>query len=426
MSESTASIVYFINFALAFILAVYKCLALRRDPNPTLALTAAVFVTSAPVYILASPAGYRAVGQALNEPSFASLPVYLGILAVFAYTHMFTFLVDQELRENRAALRRRITAWTLTYSVAGILMVVFFYAADLAAPPDPLMFNTSFAHDPWVVACLAVFLVTLTLGTLNTYWRCRRLTPEDPGVQHSLRAFALAMWFVFGYALCQAPAIAFAAAGNHSLDQLGLYGAVPGCIGFQIMCYGMSGSAIGAWLRERRDTKALQPLWDLVVGGVDEELAFSARSARSRRVTANVTFNLHRRVIEILDGTRALRPWVTRDATEIVYALREDRDSELSPLVRRLSDAELEAAATAVALRDAAERLQTARDTWVRLGRTGRPQPQGVSAVLPGEDTPAGEERERLLLVAKALSQPIVQAALLNLREERVATAVSP
>ncbi|MER5466255.1 MAB_1171c family putative transporter [Streptomyces sp. NPDC002668] len=424
MSESTSNIVYLFIAGVTFAIAVWKSLALLRDPTPTLALTAAMFVTCVPIYVLAAPVGYRALGDALDQPSFATLPVYVGILACFAYLHVITLLWDQQLRERPTALRRSVTAWSLAYSASMVLMVAFFLSADLSGPADPLRFNTRFADDPLVLTFLAVFLVTLTSGTLNTFRRSRRLNPEDPQVQHSLRVFMVAMLFVFGYAVCQVPAITVAALGNHSLDALGLYGAVPGVSGCLIMCYGLSGSAVEAWLRERRDIRALQPLWDLVVGGVDEDLAFSARSARSSRLRLNVTFNLHRRVIEILDGIRALRPWVAPDSAETVYAVHARQQSESSNQSQSLPEPELEAAATATALCDAVERLQAARRAWAVQGRTGRPQSPDAVGSLPGENTPAGDERDRLLRVARALSQPLVRAALQELRDDRAAVAV--
>lgn len=425
MSEGLSNVVYLCIFAIASTITAFKLLALRRDPTPTLALTAAMFLTASPVYILASPVGYRAVGEALDQPSFATLPVYLGILACFAYTHIITFLVDQELQEESGAMRRIITTWTVVYVTAAILMTALFSMADLSQPADPLEFNTHFASDPWALGFLAVFLLTFGCGTLNTFWRCRRLVPEDPQLRHSLKVFGVAMWFVFGYIVLNVPAIVFAAFGNHSLDTVALWGNVTGVTGFLSMCYGLSGSAVGHWLRERHDIKSLQPLWDLVVGGVDEELAFSARNARSTLHVSNVTFNLHRRVIEILDGIRRLRGWVAPGAAEAVHAVHSRRQPGNPHQPQKPTSADLEAAATAAALWDAVDRLQAARREWASQGHTGPPPPPGTAGPLPGENTPAGEERDRLLRVAKALGDPLVHAALQKLRSDRTASAAA-
>ncbi|MFE7778423.1 MAB_1171c family putative transporter [Streptomyces sp. NPDC057445] len=420
MSEGLSNVVYLIIAVMSLSIAIWKALAFRRDSTLTLGLTTSLFLCSAVVYVLASPWGYRVVGAFAGEPSFATLPVYVGILWCFAYTHALTILWNPRLRRGRLSLRGRLTVWTVAYGFAAVLMVVTFSMADLSTAADPLRFNTNNAQEPVVLVFLAVFLSTLTCGTLSTYRQCQRMRLPDQRLQHAVRAFGIAMLFVFGYVVCSVPAITLAAAGNHALDQVGVLGSSFGSTGALIASYGLSGGAASAWMRERRDIRALQPLWDLVVAGVDPELAFSATSARSHRLATNVTFNLHRRVIEILDGMRALRPWVTAQAPQAVYALAAAPQPTRSAYVEVRSEQELQAIATAAALRDAAEHLQASRREGGMQNVSGRPQtPHGQGGVLPGEDTAAADERERLLRVARALTHPLVSAALQEVRRTR-------
>ncbi|KNE80742.1 hypothetical protein ADZ36_20390 [Streptomyces fradiae] len=372
-----------------------------------------MFLCATAVYAMAAPVGYRILGEVTEHPSFATLPVYIGILTCFSLVHIITLLWDPQLRQTPPRRRRIVAAWSTGYGSAAVLMIVFFLLAELHGPADPLRFNTAFADDPMVLLFLAVFLSTLTSGTLNTFRQCRRVKLEDPQLNHSLRAFALAMLGVFGYVVCNAPAIVLAALGNHTLDTVGVYGSTFGVIGTVIMCYGLSGSAVVAWVRERHDFRALQPLWDLVVAGVDQDLAYSKRAARSRRPIVNVTFHWHRRVIEISDGIRALRPWVSSAPVEAVYRLNDQRAAAGVGPWAPLATPRLEAAATAAALRDAARGLQKARRARGAHSSWGQLEPADAPVVpLPDEDTPAGQERHRLLRVAKALSHPIVVAAL--------------
>ncbi|MEV6397349.1 MAB_1171c family putative transporter [Streptomyces sp. NPDC051907] len=406
MSESASTVVYLIIAVITFAIAGWKFLALLRDPTPTLTLIASTFLCSGAVYVLAAPAVYRALGEALGQPSVATLPVYVGILFCFAHLHLLTLLWNPQLQRSPTALRRRLTAWAVAYTAAAVLMVALFCSADLSRPADPLQFNTVYAQDPVVLLFLAVFLATLTSSTLSTFRQSRRMSLEDSRLQHAVRSFGIAMLFVFGYVVCWVPAIALAAFGNHALDGVGVFGSSFGATGALIASYGLSGAAVSSWLRERRDIRALQPLWDLVVEQVDQDLAFSANSARSNRLAANVSFNLHRRVIEILDGMRALRPWVSAGPAQAVYSLQKRSDA-----LQRPSVDELEAIATAAALRDAVERLQhTRRET--APGSRFAPQPDGPPFPLPGEGTRAADERERLLRVAQALTHPLVAEAL--------------
>ncbi|MGW2652064.1 MAB_1171c family putative transporter [Streptomyces sp. NPDC001478] len=420
MSENASNVVYLCITAITFLIGCWKALALLRDSTPTLALTTAMFLCASVVYLLASPAGYTALGNAVGWPSFATLPVYIGIMSCFAFLHLITFLWSPELRQTPAVLHRAVARWSVAYAISAALMIVFFTAADLSAPADPLRFNTEFADEPQVLLFLGVFLATLSSGTLNTYRRCRRMQLDDPRLQHSLRVFGIAMLGIFGYVVCSAPAIVFAAAGYHGLDAVGVFGSTFGAVGTVIMCYGLSGSALGAWLRERRDTRALQPLWDLVVADVDSDLAFSMSSARNHPLAWNTGFNLHRTVIEILDGIRSVRPWVSKEAAEAVYNLYALQATSRGPSASTL---DIEAAATAAALRDAVDQLQAAWHKWSIEARAGRPKPpEGTVNDLPGDGTRASDERKRLLRVAQALNDPLVTRAVQTVQSGRAAS----
>ncbi|MER5985648.1 MAB_1171c family putative transporter [Streptomyces sp. NPDC001787] len=409
MSEHLSNVVYLSVAMTTLMLALWKALALRRDPTAPLALTASMLLCATFVYAMAAPVGYRTVGQWAGEPSFATLPVYLGILTCFSLVHIITLLWDPRLSQQPQHLRRTVSGWVVGYLGAATLMIIFFLLADLDHPADPLRFNTAFADDPMVLLFLAVFLATLSSGTLNTFRQCRSLRLSDPQLQHSLQAFGVAMLGVFGYVVCGAPAIAAAALGYHGLDTVGVFGSTCGVIGTIVMCYGLSGSAVAVYFRQRQDFRRLQPLWELVVAGVDEDLAYSSDSSRKRLPAANVGFNLHRRVIEILDGTRALRRWLSPVPVERLYSLAA---KDTWGKGGGLSGSELQAAATAAALRDAVRRLQELRESPVPGGTHQDTHGPSEPTALPGDDTPAGAERERLLLVAKALSHPLVAAAL--------------
>ncbi|MFD7613073.1 MAB_1171c family putative transporter [Streptomyces sp. NPDC059828] len=415
---------YLIMAAASLAIALWKGMALFRDPTPTLSLITTNFLCSTAIYVMAAPSVYLAIGEATGNPSFATLPVYIGILVCFAHLHVLTLLWSPLQQKCPGALRRRVTRWAAFYGVAALLMIATFCSAELSEPADPLKFNTNNAHDPVILLFLAVFLSALTCSTLNTFRQCRRTRLDDQRMQHAVSSFGIAMLFVFGYVVCGVPAIAFAALGSHALDEVGVWGSSFGVLGTLIASYGLCGAAVSAWMKERRDIRALQPLWDIVVADVDPELAFSATSDRSHRQAANVTFNLHRRVIEILDGMRALRPWVRAEAVEAVYTLYERPLRGGIYPVQPIPERELRAIATAAALRDAAERLQAAQREEALRGNSGRPQaPDTPARSLLGEDTPAADERDRLLQIARVLTHPLVTAALQNVRERAVDTA---
>ncbi|WP_148088585.1 DUF6545 domain-containing protein [Streptomyces sp. PanSC9] len=376
------------------------------------------FVLGGVVYAVASPLGYRTLGSVSGRPWLATLPIYVGILLCYGSMQLLTLLWAPAHPGEPQRSRRTIRAWALAYSVSVAIMCAAFLAAELEGPADPLRFNTQQADDPGVLVFLAVFLAMLTCGTLSTWHRTRQAEAESEPVEHALRWFGRSMLITFGYVVCSVPAIIAAATGHHQLDSVGVLGAlfgVAGCVG---TCYGMSGAAISAWLRERRDIAGLQPLWDLVVVGVDDELSFSpARSSLNRYI--NVRWTLHRMIIEILDGIRGLRKWATDEPAQILIALHQNclaNDAvraryRLAP--EGMPPAELEAAVTAAILRHAVRRHQakTTQQAGVAQAAT-LASPQGLAAI-PGAKTAAAEERRRLLGVARALDHPLVEAALL-------------
>ncbi|MET9427813.1 MULTISPECIES: MAB_1171c family putative transporter [unclassified Streptomyces] len=415
MSEDPTTGVYLVMAAINLVIGIGKGVALLRERTTTLALITLSFAVSVLVYAAASPAGYRGLGEATGRPSAATLLVYMGIVVCYAITHVLTVLWTVTASPGeRALVNRRARTWAGAYAGVLVAMAVAFWSADLdGLPADPMRFNTDFVEGrPVVLVFLILFLSALSCATLSTARLARRTVPADPTLQHAVRYFSVSMVICFGYVLCNAPAVLFASFGNHALDDVGVLGSLFGTVAAVLTSYGMTGAAITAWLRERRDIKALQPLWQLAVQDVDERLALTPSGSGLR--LANVRFLLHRRVVEILDGMRVLRAWSSTDAVEIIRRHVEASASSL-PTAKR------QAVVTAAVLRDASRRLQTARSHAAR-SRQARliPSEASVSALL-GEDTAASDERGRLLLVAAHLDHPLVGSALQELGVQDIA-----
>ncbi|MFE5509882.1 MAB_1171c family putative transporter [Streptomyces sp. NPDC056529] len=405
MSEGTTTAVYLCVAAINLLISAGKGMALLRERTATLALITLSFFVSVLVYAAASPAGYRGLGELTGRPSAATLPVYAGIVVCYAITHVLTVLwTVTSSPGERAGVNRRARAWAGAYAGVIAAMVVTFRAADLdGRPADPLRFNTDFAEgQPFVLVFLALFLGALSCATLGTARLARRTVPRDPDLRHAVRYFSVSMVICFGYVVCNVPAVLLASLGGHALDEVGVLGSLFGTVGALLTSYGMTGAAVSAWLRERRDVKTLEPLWRLAVKDVDERLALDPRGTGLR--LTHVRFTLHRRVVEILDGMRVLRAWSSAGAAGTAERHVEAGDPSLPA-------AERQAVVTAVVLLDAALRLREAR-----LHEARPVPPDAPAAPLPGEDTAASDERRRLLLVATHLDHPLAVAALRELR----------
>ncbi|GAA3081957.1 hypothetical protein GCM10017562_59150 [Streptomyces roseofulvus] len=409
MSENTTTAVYLGVAGINLLIGIAKGAALLRERTATLALITGSFAVSVLVYVAASPAGYRGLGALTGRPSAATLPIYAGIIFCYATTHVLTMLWTVTTTPlERARVNQRARAWAGIYGGVLVAMAAAFWSADLdGRPADPMHFNTDFADQTAVLLFLGLFLGALSCATLSTARRARRTTPEDPALQHAVRYFSVAMVICFGYVLCNAPAVLLASLGSRALEDLGAVGSLFGTLAAVLTGYGMTGAAVSAWLRERRDIKALQPLRQLAVLDVDDRLALDRSSPGLRLV--NVRFTLHRWVVEILDGMRVLRAWSSADAVETIR-----RHVEADASVR--SPATWQAIVTAAVLRDAVQRLHAARYD-AACSQLDRPVPSGTPVpALPGEDTAASDERARLLLVAAHLDHALVASALCALR----------
>ncbi|WP_019061503.1 DUF6545 domain-containing protein [Streptomyces prunicolor] len=424
MSETVATPIYLFMAAFYVTIGCWKGFAFLREPTLTLALIAGSFFVGGLNYIEASPAGYRRMGEAFDQPWIATLPIYLCILTCFAIDHILTLIWVPTHPEEPRRTRRTIAAWTVGYTVAAVIMTVMFLGAHLTGPAEPLKFNTAQADEPRVLVFLGVFLSALACATVGTWRRSRRAKLEDEQMQHAMRWFGTSMAVTAGYVVCSAPAVVAAAAGHHQLDGVGVLGSVFGVVGCLLTGYGMSGAAATAWLRERRDIAVLQPLWDLVVASVDKNLSFGSSGARPNR-TVNVRWTLHRRIIEILDGIRALQKWVSDEPAQVVKALHdkclEDESTRTKFAIPKggLPQHDLEALATAAVLQHAVVRLQEARTRSVADAEPAPPVSRGPAAAMPGNKTAAALERARLVRVARSLSHPLVDASLLIVHTAR-------
>ncbi|MEU5193704.1 DUF6545 domain-containing protein [Streptomyces scabiei] len=405
--------------ALYLVVTCWKGFAFMREPTLPLALITSAFGVGTMVWVIASPAGYTALGKAFGQPWIATLPSCVGVLLCYAATHILTLLWTPTHSEPQR-VRRTIVAWTTSYSLSIMVMVVTFLRADLDGPADPLAFNTQQADDPNALTFSGVYMAMLTCGTLNTWRRSRHSRLDDERFEFALRSFRWSMLLTFGFVVCSVPAIVAAALGHHQLDGVGVMASsfgIMGCIG---TCYGMSGAAFSSWLRESRDIAALQPLWDLVVGEVDESLSFRSSKTRPNRFI-NVRFTLHRTIIEILDGIRELQTWASEEPAQVLEALH--RESLANDLARTrlglsrkgLASPDLNAAATAVVLRYAAERFTAAQERSSGAEEAPR-SVHDLTATVLGAGTAARDERQRLLRVALALQLPIVDTSLTVLR----------
>ncbi|MEI5102816.1 hypothetical protein RB200_35185 [Streptomyces sp. PmtG] len=370
-----------------------KAVAARRDPDLTLKLTASVLLHAAVIFLINTPAVYRAVGSLLRSPNICALLVYTLTLACVGHAHLMTQLWHAQ-RRHRPALRRMIARWAPFYLGTMVTLVTLYVVADADGPSRPLHFTPAYAHIPAVVALQCVYTTAMLVAVTASALQCRGLTlPQKPELAHAITACL--RWFVIALALDLANLVGYliatlrAATGHHDLDILADLAWIATIASGLAATYGLVRLVLSSRRDERRDLRRLRGLWDEVVTP-DLVLAPGLWGGWATRI------RLSRRITEIGDGTRRLAPWASTAPARTVAQLARAAPDTLH------RDFDLVAAQAAATLRDAARR---------RLANTPPPEELRLPT-LPGIDVPAGEERAHLVRVAAHWHHPLVTQAL--------------
>ncbi|MBC2904367.1 DUF6545 domain-containing protein [Streptomyces cupreus] len=399
MLETVLTTVNLMIFAVCLTVGLAKAAAARSDRDTTLRITASVLLCAAVVYLLSAPAAYRIVGTAADSPSLPSLLVNIAILVCVGHAHALTLLWHPRSRTPEA-LRRSVLLWAPMYAAAIIAMTVLFWAADLSGPARPLSFATSYAHVPAACAMELVYLTALVAGILATVRQCRGpdgviALPGRPGLEGSLRLFALAVALDLGYVACTGAAVLVASQGNHTWDFLAAVGSSASSTSALVASYGLAKPALMARAAERADHAKLLTLWQTVTPRSGQVPGGTPVTWWNRYALADL-------LAEILDGTYALRPWMTPAVADTVKDLAEAQPDAVYLDVKSLQDAAV--------IRHACQ----LRDRALRLGL---PTPKAPSG--PGEATPPTLERARQVRIAAHLFHPLVDEALARVPQER-------
>ncbi|MGW1895583.1 DUF6545 domain-containing protein [Streptomyces sp. NPDC002004] len=442
--------------AISLTLGIVKASAARREPGPALTLTASVLMLCALIFILATPAVYRAVGSVLHAPNLPGLLISCATLLCVGHAHLMTQLW-QPGRDTPRALRRWSRTWGLLYVAPQIAMVTLYALADLPGRAMPLRFAACYARVPDVLALELIYFTALTTGVLATVVQCRALAiPGRPDLAQALGRCIT--WFCVALSLdllniaLTLSAMAGALLGDHRLDFLAegaWIATIASCLAAN---WGLGALVLASRRDERRDYEALEELWRIVVRPTPQLVLAPGTlwSGWDTRIA------LSRRLIEIRDGARHLIPWMSGVPADAVRQLADDARHApddgtgqclIPPLppqrwqnsgrARRRRPA-LPASTRAVLRRAAAPKTPPAGPP--HLPHTMIDDPADLVAAqaaatilhaaacrnddapplpdderipaLPGIDVPSEHERAHLVRVAAHLKHPIVQRAL--------------
>ncbi|MFF4852334.1 MAB_1171c family putative transporter [Streptomyces sp. NPDC001194] len=213
---------------------------------------------------------------------------------------------------------RRVRHWLITGTALGALLIALFFVADGPARPAT-DFNTGSGQPP-VLAYLLVFVVSQAVPCVTIFRQCgpyARMTDKAP-LRQALRLLSVAAVVLFLYCTCRTVNILTAAAGidigvwQLASNVFSTAGIVLLSLGLTISSWEASAAKLLDWLRSYRSYRALYPLWrDLYEASPDIVLEPPGAAAVP---VSDLNYRLHRRVVEIRDGWRDLRPYIDRSA----------------------------------------------------------------------------------------------------------------
>ncbi|MEU1802428.1 MAB_1171c family putative transporter [Streptomyces sp. NPDC019937] len=203
--------------------------------------------------------------------------------------------------------------------IAGIALTVFlsalFFVAD--GPRRPASDFNSGSDRPLVLTYLLVFTASQAVPCVAIYRQCgpyARMT-DKVSLRQALRLLSVAAVVLFLYCLARTASILTAALGidvgvwTVAPTVLSTAGIVILSAGLTISSWGASAARLLEWARRYRSYRALYPLWrDLYESSPDIVLEPPGAAV------SDLDYRLHRRVIEIRDGWRDLRPYIDRTA----------------------------------------------------------------------------------------------------------------
>ncbi|MEU6233466.1 MAB_1171c family putative transporter [Kitasatospora sp. NPDC047058] len=208
---------------------------------------------------------------------------------------------------------RKTRYWVITGIALDALLVVLFLVADGTGRPAT-DFNTG-SGQPLVLTYLLAFIVSQAVPCVTIFRQCgpyARMT-DNVSVRQALQTLSVAAVILFLYCTGRTVNILTAAAGvdigvwQLASNVFSALGIVTLSLGLTISSWGASATRLLDWARSYRSYRALYPLWrDLYESSPDIALEPPGASV------SDLDYRLHRRVVEIRDGWRDLRPYIDR------------------------------------------------------------------------------------------------------------------
>ncbi|MFD7764105.1 MAB_1171c family putative transporter [Streptomyces microflavus] len=285
----------------------------RRDP--ALVALAFTYLCSAISYAVSITWVWVKIDQTTGITN-ASVPLaQCFVILVFALQAIVLAHWSRPLPEAR----RRARGLLIAAAVVIVAMITLFTLLT-PATTRPVDFSTYYAHDPYYQAYVLLYFGTYTVAEVylaRSCWKYAR-TATRPAIKHGLRLVSIGALITLGYSGIRISAIIGAEVGfsvahlNEFAWACGDIGATMTQIGYFLPVIAMRSHAARDWAAGHYRYARLHPLWQALSAN-DPSIVMDQPPLQRRELLARrpINFHLLRHHVEIRDGLRNLRPYLS-------------------------------------------------------------------------------------------------------------------
>ena len=275
----------------------------------------------------------------------------------FAVQVFFIYSIDERHAANRRALR-----WFGVFLAFQAVITALYVPAYLTDDLNSLL-RHDFTHAPlsvWMNVVFVAYVGLVEVTVTRMAWTWAKVA-DRLWLRRGLRLIAIGSAISALFAVHKVGYVSAVFLGHQppwsefkGSFVPALAGIVLITIGSLVPRWGPRFDALRQWVLHYRSYRRLAPLWTALVSAFPEvQLEAPYRPGRDGYRLDDLRYFVYRRVIEIWDARRALRP----------YTSRSHRDSAIaSALAAGLSDAEITAAAEAASVAEGLRALEHGRD----------------------------------------------------------------
>jgi hypothetical protein len=245
----------------------------------------------------------------LGIRNFAILILFLLAVALCVSARIVLLLWSAPLPQVKA----RIRYWLLAAAALGVVLVVLFFAGG--APDLPQSALETGTRNPVILTFLLLFIISQAIPCIIIYRQClpyARIT-DKPWLRRALRLLATSAVVLLLYCLARTvntlSTVLGINVGNWQIaaSAFSALGIVILSVSLTMPSWGVHVSNLRQWVRDYTAYRALSPLWNSLY-----ELSPGIALEPPTSSVTDMHYRLYRRVIEIRDGLRVLRPYLTR------------------------------------------------------------------------------------------------------------------